>query len=102
MNWLIDEILPIGIRVHCSLDYWEKITEIKHPSMKTNFDKVKSTLQHPDVIRSSSHLANRILIYKHFENSNLCVVVRVDGNTGLVLNCYFTDKIKEGSVIWTK
>jgi hypothetical protein len=49
----IDVMTPLGFRVVCSSEQWERITTIKHPPMRGRLADVVSTLSEPDEIRRS-------------------------------------------------
>lgn len=53
MGILFEVNTPNGVRVRTSYAYWEKTTNLKHPSIKSEEDRVKLTLAHPEEIRQS-------------------------------------------------
>ncbi|MDH4130066.1 MAG: DUF4258 domain-containing protein [Spirochaetota bacterium] len=99
-RWFIEETLPNNLIVRCSKEYWDKIVKIKHPSMKNRLDDIKATLRDPDEIRVSKLIKDRILIYKQIGDGYICVVALTRENDLLITTTYFTQKVKEGEIIW--
>lgn len=88
--------------VRTTIQYWQRITKDKHPSMLGREADVKIALSDADEVRISRSDPNVYLYYKQFDSRFMCVVVRHENGTGFVITCYLTDNIKEGSEIWKK
>ena len=50
--------------------------------------------------RCRKHLVQ--LYYRRYGNLHLCVVAKHLNGNGFIITTYFTDRIKEGVVVWTK
>lgn len=83
-------------------DYWQKITIIKHPSIKGKEKEVQKTLKSPDIIRVSNSDKDIFLYYRKYCKNYLCVIVRHENGNGFIITVYITNKIKEGKQIWKK
>lgn len=94
---------PQGITVRTTKDYWERIVNIKHPSVKPLREEVKQTLAAPDQIRKSKQDENVHLYYKSIGKLHLCVVVDcTNTDEGYIITAYLTDRIKEGEQTYVK
>ena len=82
--------------------YWQKITVVKHPSIKGREKEARKTLSSPDIIRVSSSDKKVFLYYKKYFKNYLCVVARHENGNGFIVTVYITNKIKEGKQIWQK
>ena len=92
----------LGIRISTTLNYWNIIISIKHPTIKGMETEVKQVLCEPDEIRVSKKDTAVLLFYKMFDNRYLCVVVRFFKKKGFIVTVYWTKKIKEGQLRWKK
>ncbi len=101
---LFDVVTPLGFRVYTTRTYWEYITSIKHPYIKSMKSDAIATLENPDFIRQSRVDENVYLFYReikyHNKNYHMCVVA--NKSKGFVITIYITDRIKEGVQIWEK
>lgn len=84
-----------------------KHLEENHPEMEGQFLKIEETLEKPDeVIESNSDNSVELYYKKYFETlfgiKYLCVAVKIKDNDFFMLTAYFTDKIKQGNVLWKK
>ena len=95
-------VCVLGKRVVVTAEYWDKIIRFKHPILAGKEDEVKQTLEHPDQIRQSKSDAAVKLYYRAYDSRHLCIVVKHTNGSGFIVTGYFTDKIKEGTNIWTK
>ncbi|MEA3464318.1 MAG: DUF4258 domain-containing protein [Patescibacteria group bacterium] len=89
-------------QIKTTRDYWQKITAIKHPSIRDREEEAKETLKSPDIIRVSNSDKKVFLYYKKYHKNYLCVVVRHQNGQGFIITVYITNKIKEGKQIWQK
>jgi hypothetical protein len=94
-------ITPLNVEVRTTIDYWQYVINIKHPSMKNKEEKVKDTLKDPDEIRLSKIDEEIYLYYKKLDKL-YCVVAKHIDSEGFLITAYPTDKIKEGDLIWKK
>jgi hypothetical protein len=95
-------VCVLGKRITVTEDYWQKIITIKHPSMAGHDAQVQETLTDPDEVRESRSDGRVKLYYRGYANLHLCVVVKHLNGDGFIITTYFTDRIKEGVVVWTK
>ncbi len=95
-------VCVLGKRITITDDYWQKIIQIKHPSMAGKDAQVQETLAQADEVRESKSDALIKLYYRHYGNLHLCVVVKHLNGDGFIVTTYFTDRIKEGVTVWTK
>lgn len=92
-----------GVTVRTTKEYWERIVNLKHPSVKPFEKEIKQTLATPDQIRKSTQDAKVKLYYKSIGKLHLCVVVDcTNTNEGYKITSYLTDRIKEGEQIYVK
>ena len=92
----------LGKRITVTEDYWQKIIQVKHPSMAGKDAQVQEALVNPDEIRESKSDPFVRLYYLRHESLHLCVVVKHLNGNGFIVTTYLTDRIKEGEMIWTK
>lgn len=94
---------PLGVTVRTTKEYWDKITTIKHPSIKKYEGEVKKALKNPDEVRQSQQDEHVSLYYKSIGKLSVCVVVdNVSSKEGYIITAYLTDRIKEGEQIYGK
>ena len=74
--------------------------EGKHPEIAGRQAEVEACLRSPDLIRHSKVDKTVYLFYRSRPPYHLCVIVKRLNDTGFVITCYLTDKIKEGDQIW--
>ena len=96
----IKSVLNKQIRITQS--YWQKITVVKHPSIKGKEKEAREVLESPDIIRVSNSDKKVFLYYKKYLKNYLCVVVKHENGKGFIITVYITNKIKEGIQIWIK
>ena len=89
-------------QIRTTQSYWQKITVVKHPSIKGKEKEAMKVLKSPDIIRVSNSDKKVFLYYKKYLKNYLCVVVKHENGKGFVVTVYLTNKIKEGRQIWTK
>ncbi len=96
-------LTPLGFTVRVTHSYWELITTIKHPVMRSRETEVKQTLETPDQIRQSRLDPSIYLFYK-LERAGrwVCAVAKRLNGDGFLITTYPTDAIKEGRRIWPK
>ena len=78
-----------------------------HPEMEGQFNKLKETLEKPDIIvRSNSDISVQLYYRNYFKtpvtNKHLCLVVKVLKTELFIITAYFTDSIKKGEILWTE
>jgi len=96
---LFEVSTPLGFSVRTTASYWALI-ERKHPEIAGRQTEVHTCLGAPDQIRQSKQDNTIYLFYRPRPPHHLCVVVKRLNDTGFVVTCYLTDKIKEGDKIW--
>ena len=89
-------------QIRTTQNYWQKITVVKHPSIKGKEKEAMKALKFPDMIRVSNSDKKVFLYYKKYLKNYLCVVVRHENGKGFIVTVYITNKIKEGKQIWAK
>lgn len=92
----------LGKLIFTSKDYWKIITEIKHKTIRGKQKSVMQTLKNPDIIKRSLKDSDVCLYYRKTEDKILCVVSKHENGNGFIVTAYFTKKIKQGDIIWTK
>jgi hypothetical protein len=70
-------------------------------------ERVKETLEEPEIILSSVSDDSVELFYRFYLNTPvgnkwLCVVVKNLATDFFIITLYYTDSIKKGNVIWKK
>ncbi len=99
---VIDVLTPLGFRVVCSAEYWERIVTIKHPPMRGRLTEVVATLSEPDEVRRSVNDPEVLLFHRVVMPRWVCAVVKRSGGIGYLITAYPADRIKRGDVVWTK
>ena len=99
---VIDVMTPLGFRVVCTSEYWQRITAIKHPPMKGRLADVALTLSDPDEVRRSVGDPLVLLFHRRSAPRWVCAVVKKGDGIGYLITAYPADKIKSGEVLWTK
>ena len=89
-------------QIKTTQSYWQKITIVKHPSIKGREKEAQEALKSPDMIRVSNSDKKVFLYYKKYHKNYLCVVARHENGNGFIITVYITNKIKEGKQIWQK
>jgi len=98
-SYLFEVSTPLGFLVRTTASYWALIEE-KHPEIAGQQVEVQTCLRSPEQIRQSKQESTVYLFYRSRPPYHLCVIVRRLNDTGFVITCYVTDKIKEGDKIW--
>ena len=89
----------------------ERIQHIQenHPELAGDelLEKVVQTLQHPEIILSSVSDESVELIYRYYLNTPvgnkwLCIVDKNFVTDFFIITLYYTDSIKQGTVIWKR
>ena len=93
---------PIGISIRTTINYWRRIIQVKHPTMKGKEKDVKKTLKLPDEIRVSKSDKKVFLYYRKINRHYICVVVKHLNGDGFIITVYKTRRTMEGEKIWTK
>ena len=103
MDILFEVKTPLDAKVRTTKEYWERIINVKHPSVQPFKNEVKKTLLDPDQIRRSTKDSNVNLYYKSVGKLSLCVVVDCTAmQESYIITVYLTDRIKEGDQIYVK
>jgi hypothetical protein len=94
---------PLGFSVHVTRSYWERIVQLKHPSMRGREADVADTLRDPVEVRRSRKDPDVYLFYKlESPGKWICAVVKRTGYDGFLVTTYVTRSIKEGAQLWSK
>jgi hypothetical protein len=81
-HYLFDVLTPLGFKVHCTHEYWDRKIIVDHPIMATRVEDVKRTLANPAEIRQSRTDEGVYLFYTPDEKRLVCAVVRQTDDTG--------------------
>lgn len=78
-----------------------------HPELKNHMEKISEVILDPEMVVTSKVDHNIELFYRNYKSTNvgnkyLCVVVKVLEKDFFIVTVYFTDKVKEGKLIWEK
>lgn len=92
----------LGKQISVTPAYWRKIIRFKHPAMAGKEAEVQQTLTDADEVRESKSDATVRLYYRAAGDNHLCVVVKHLNGDGFIITTYFTERIKEGTTLWTK
>ncbi|MBI2597469.1 DUF4258 domain-containing protein [Candidatus Daviesbacteria bacterium] len=94
---------PSGIIIRTTIDYWNRIITVKHPSIAKYESEVGDSLEDPDEIRRSKQDIKVHLYYKNIGKVYICVVAEhTNSQEGYIITAYLTDRIKEGEQIYVK
>ncbi|MFN0243930.1 MAG: DUF4258 domain-containing protein [Planctomycetota bacterium] len=99
---IVDVVCPLGFRVRCTADQWNRISRIKHPPMSGNLDQVIATIRDPDEIRHSVKNRDVLLFHRRLGSRWVSAVVAIHDGHGLLITAYPADKIKQGELAWKK
>ncbi|MBM4306319.1 MAG: hypothetical protein FJ115_01200 [Deltaproteobacteria bacterium] len=103
MKWF-EDIFNRNIRL---TDERMEHIEFDHPEMYGQIDKIRETLQNPEiVVRSRSDLEAE-LFYRYYSetsvgNKYMCVIVKGGRQDPFIITAYFTDTMKRGETLWRK
>lgn len=92
----------LGKRISVTVSYCRKIIKFKHPAMAGKEGQVQETLTDADELRQSKTGRTVRLYYRAYGTAHLCVVTKHLNDEGFIITAYFTERIKEGTTIWTK
>jgi hypothetical protein len=92
----------LGKHISVTVSYWRKIIKLKHPAMAGKEAQVQKTLTDADEVRQSKTDRTVRLYYRAYGTAHLCLVTKHLNGEGFIITAYFTDRIKEGTTIWTK
>jgi hypothetical protein len=96
-----DVLTPLGFRVHCTQEWWEYISTIKHPVLKDRLEDIVATLVSPSEVRQSTKDPSVLLYYRPVAPRLLCAVIRAEGDNGFLITAYPADSIKRGEIVWS-
>ena len=99
---LFDVLTPLGFKVHCTEEYWQRKVIVDHPVMADQIEGVKRALIEPDEVRLSRTDDGVYLFYLSAEKRLVCSVARKTDGDGFLITAYPTDKMKEGKTVWRK
>ena len=98
----IDVATPLGYRVICSREYWDRIATVKHPAIRERLVDVVDALANPDEVRRSVRDAEVVLFHRRVGARWVCAVVKQTITGGYLITAYPADKVKTGELVWTK
>jgi len=80
---------------------------LKKVEMKDEIEKIKETLVSPDEVRKSLQNDFIWIYYKHYSatpvtEKYMLVVVKILNKEGYLLTAFYTDRIKNGEIVWKK
>ena len=93
---------PLGFRVVCSSEDWQRISGIKHPPLRGRIRDVERTLAEPDEIRRSRKDPDVMLFHRRQGARWVCAVVHHGRFVGRLITAYPADKVKQGDLLWRK
>lgn len=78
-----------------------------HPEISANEPLLAETVSAPELVVQSGSDRDARLYYRRYQieelgEKYLCVLVKTTGRSPFVLTAYFTDRIKNGEVLWRK
>ncbi|EQA38745.1 hypothetical protein LEP1GSC047_2371 [Leptospira inadai serovar Lyme str. 10] len=99
---LVEDVFKRNIRI--TLERRRHFEE-DHPEMFGQGEKIAECLSQPDQVRISKADSSVELFYKLFEatpvgRKYLCAVIKNHGDDLFLVTAYFTDKVKEGAVLY--
>ena len=81
----VDELTPLGFRVFCSWESWQRIATIKHPAILNKLEEVRRTLREPVAVCRSVGDPNVVLFYSQVEPRLICAVVKRANDSGYLI-----------------
>lgn len=93
-----------GRKIRLTDERYKHIIE-KHPEIKDQEEKIKETLRKPELVKKSVYSNDVLIFYKYYKQTPvtekyLTVGIKLLNGEGFVVTVYFTDRIKEGEIIW--
>jgi hypothetical protein len=78
-----------------------------HPEIASNEALIAETVGAPELVVQSGSDRDSRLYYRRYQIEELgekymCVLVKATGDSSFVLTAYFTDRVKNGEVLWQK
>ena len=93
---------PLGFRVVCTAEDWERIAGRKLPPLRGRLREVVETLSNPDEIRRSVSDPEVTLFHLWSGRRWVCAVIRRSHPESRLITAYPADKIKQGALLWRK
>ncbi|MBI2656669.1 hypothetical protein HYX03_02935 [Candidatus Woesearchaeota archaeon] len=80
---------------------------LKRPEMINHEDKIKETLNAPELLKRSVSDEKVVIYYKYYiktpvTHKYLAVIVKINDKENFIISAYFTDRIKKGEIVWKK
>ena len=100
-NDMFNVMTPLGFRVHCTKEWWDYVSTVKHPILNSHLTDVIATLTDPFEIRRSTKDPAVLLFYRVLAQRFLCVVTRQEDGVGFLITAYPTDSLKKGEIVWS-
>lgn len=106
MNQIIFEVVD---QFRCSIRLTKKsyVHIIEHSEMTGQEDRIKETIAFPDIVKESKYDSRVFCYYRLYEKSPvtkkylLCIAKILNGE-GYIIIAFYTDKIKEGRLLWER
>jgi len=100
-EYLFNIQTPLGFRVRCTYEYWQRKIVADHPVMVGRIEAVIQALAYPVEIRLSRIDESVYLFYAADGKRLVCAVARQLNGDGYLITAYPADKMKQGTIVWT-
>lgn len=94
MTFIFEILDKSGRKIHLSRERWSHIQ--KHPEMGNQIEKIKETLQKPNVIKEFGYDSQVRFYFRFYKERKeyLFISVKYLNGNGFVITSFYTDKIK--------
>ena len=80
---------------------------VERPEMENQDERIKETILDPEIVRESNHDPEVWLYYRFYEEGPvrgkfLVSIIKIQNGEGFIITSFYTDKVKEGAVIWKR
>jgi hypothetical protein len=90
-------------KIRTSENYWQYISETKHPDLKNKLKDVLESLSKADEVWQNPEIENFYFYYHKINKHWICVIARHLNGDGFIVTAYLTSKFKrKGKKIWQK
>lgn len=90
-----------GKKIRLTKERWHHIQE-RHPEVRPHLNKIKATLQNPDVIIRNRYNPDEKYYHKYFKSLDNYLIAIAQDKKKFVITAFISRKIKRGEILWRK
>ncbi|MBI4653096.1 DUF4258 domain-containing protein [Candidatus Kuenenbacteria bacterium] len=103
ISQIYEVISVLKKKIRTSENYWQYISETKHPDLKNRLKDVLESLNKADEVWQNPEVKNFYFYYQKINKHWICVITRHLNGDGFIVTAYLTSKSKrKGKKIWQK